>query len=790
MLGRIEIFIRGIQRKFNRSNFLVNFFGLSSQTKYRQGKGLVLIQIDALPKIELENALSTGRMKFLKKLLDQGYRPYTLYTGMPCSTASVQAELFYGVKSAVPAFGFFDYETNRPLVMFNPQDAGEIERRLEKQGKGLFAEGSAYSNIYTGGAKESHFCISNLDAAGILKNRYPLGFIVLALLHMFSLIRTAFLMIFELYLAIIDFVSGIIDGKDFRKELKFIPSRVAICIVLRELITIGTQIDIARGLPIIHLNLVGYHEQSHRRGPNSGFARWTLKGIDSSIKRIWKAAHRSNLRDYEVWIYSDHGQMDTIPYEKAFGKIVQKSVEEVFAQTDELIHFHSYEKVGFLARAGMQRNKFTSKVFTPIAVDETIRPLLIALGPIGHIYLDKKATLEEKQIIAQKLVQHAHIPIVIIPCIDQKAQVWTDKENYYIPEDAKKLIDPDLPYYDEMVQDFLTSCCRLDVGDLLIYGWDENKNVYYSFANENGSHGGLRGIETEAFAYLPHSTNIKGLEKGYIRPLDLRETALELLHKDYRQKPYRSAISKDTLRIMTYNVHGCVGVDGALSPARIAKVISQYEPDIVALQELDVGRSRSGKEDQAKIIAHILNMEHQFNPTVKLEEEAFGDAVLSIYPMQLIKANPLSIKPRFSFLEPRGALWIRINFQKTPIQFINTHLGLNGPERIMHTEELMGENWLGSNACTNPVIMCGDFNALPGSQIFKTIGKRLRSAQSQSGLNKHKSTWFGRWPMLCIDHILVSPEFEIVKIEVGDSYLARLASDHRPLIADIKIKKI
>jgi endonuclease/exonuclease/phosphatase family metal-dependent hydrolase len=70
------------------------------------------------------------------------------------------------------------------------------------------------------------------------------------------------------------------------------------------------------------------------------------------------------------------------------------------------------------------------------------------------------------------------------------------------------------------------------------------------------------------------------------------------------------------------------------------------------------------------------------------------------------------------------------------------------------------------------------------------LKKRLYSAQSQAGLKKHKGTWFGRWPIICLDHILVSPELEVVKIEVADSYLARIASDHRPLIADIRIKKL
>jgi hypothetical protein len=83
--------------------------------------------------------------------------------------------------------------------------------------------------------------------------------------------------------AIQDFVRGLFAGYDFVKEPKFVPTRVAICILLRELITIGATIDVARGLPVIHLDLPGYDEQAHRRGPFPLFAHWALKGIDDAI---------------------------------------------------------------------------------------------------------------------------------------------------------------------------------------------------------------------------------------------------------------------------------------------------------------------------------------------------------------------------------------------------------------------------------------------------------------------------------------------------------------------------
>src|SRR5690606_25923797 len=89
-------------------------------------------------------------------------------------------------------------------------------------------------------------------------------------------------------LAIVDFFRGVIRGSELWPELKFIPSRVVVSIVLRELAVIGAGMDVTRGLPIVHLNLLGYDEQAHRRGPSSAFAHLALTGIDHGADRANK----------------------------------------------------------------------------------------------------------------------------------------------------------------------------------------------------------------------------------------------------------------------------------------------------------------------------------------------------------------------------------------------------------------------------------------------------------------------------------------------------------------------
>ena len=82
-------------------------------------------------------------------------------------------------------------------------------------------------------------------------------------------------------------------------------------------------------------------------------------------------------------------------------------------------------------------------------------------------------------------------------------------------------------------------------------------------------------------------------------------------------------------RLLTYNVHRCVGTDRRLDVDRIVAVIGEHEPDIVCLQELDVGRARTGLVDQARTIADKLAMTSRFHPAMRVEAELYGDAIMT-----------------------------------------------------------------------------------------------------------------------------------------------------------------
>lgn len=241
------------------------------------------------------------------------------------------------------------------------------------------------------------------------------------------------------------------------------------------------------------------------------------------------------------------------------------------------------------------------------------------------------------------------------------------------------------------------------------------------------------------------------------------------------------------IRIMTYNVHSCCGRDRKASPAAIADIIAAIGADIAALQEVDVGLSRTGFIDQAQAIAGQLEMSCCFSPSWWLEEGQYGNAILSKYPLSLRKAEGLPTLERTADIEPRGAIWAETEIGKGKAQVFNTHLGLRKKERGLQINRLVGPEWLGHSDCRQPIIFCGDLNALPNSSVVKRLRERFMDTQLFDKKNRPKKTYPSLYPLMRLDYIFVSHDIEVRKVSVPRSPSAVRASDHLPLVVDVAL---
>lgn len=251
------------------------------------------------------------------------------------------------------------------------------------------------------------------------------------------------------------------------------------------------------------------------------------------------------------------------------------------------------------------------------------------------------------------------------------------------------------------------------------------------------------------------------------------------------------------LRVMTYNVHSCRGMDARVLPERIARVIEQFNPDLVALQELDVNRRWSRRIDQPLVIAQQLRMQCHFQPAIAVEGERYGIAILSRYPFEIKKAVDLPSYPKHTlgknmpilkyFFEPRHAIWTSVTINGREVYFVNTHLSLRSAERLEQVKCILGHEWLNVDSHKVPTILCGDFNEGPrslGHQLFRASFGEVKAAMSHKS---SKKTLFSLLPFLEADHIFYNGNLSVESVSIPSTPLTRIASDHLPVIADFII---
>jgi endonuclease/exonuclease/phosphatase family metal-dependent hydrolase len=225
-------------------------------------------------------------------------------------------------------------------------------------------------------------------------------------------------------------------------------------------------------------------------------------------------------------------------------------------------------------------------------------------------------------------------------------------------------------------------------------------------------------------------------------------------------------------------------MDRRRSEARIAEVIAESSVDIVGLQELDLGRRRSAGVDQTRIIAEQLGWYGHFHPAMRRSDEHYGNAILSRYQLSLRRAVELPGRPPFFCRENRAAIEVEIGTNLGKVHIINTHLGLGWRERVLQAQLFTSAEWRAAIASDIPLILLGDFNSLRGSGPYRTLTRCLRDVRELVEATGPIRTFPTRFPLLAVDHIFVNGAVQPLSITVHRSPLARIASDHFPLVSE------
>ena len=233
-----------------------------------------------------------------------------------------------------------------------------------------------------------------------------------------------------------------------------------------------------------------------------------------------------------------------------------------------------------------------------------------------------------------------------------------------------------------------------------------------------------------------------------------------------------------SVRIATYNIHTCVGVDRRYDPGRIATVLREIDADIACLQEVAARRGSGRHHDQWAYLGEVTGRRVITGMGIRERLGRFGNAILTRFPVLTARAIDLSV----SGYEPRGAIDADLLIDERVLRVIATHFGLHAVERRLQANRLMavlGEPLAADRRVTNAVLLMGDLNEWRGrSGAIRLLDRRL----GPSAAARTFPSWL---PVLALDRIYAEGPAVLRDLYVYRSPLARLASDHLPLVGSL-----
>ena len=228
-----------------------------------------------------------------------------------------------------------------------------------------------------------------------------------------------------------------------------------------------------------------------------------------------------------------------------------------------------------------------------------------------------------------------------------------------------------------------------------------------------------------------------------------------------------------TVRVLTWNIHGSFGRNPRFDLTRVVELIDRWDPQIVALQEVDSRRDREAGINPFEFLQRELGEHGIGAKSITTDDGDYGQMLISRWPMTDTVVHDLSYPER----EPRRAIASRIETPHGPLRIVATHLGLSVHERRAQTEKLI------AIAGDEPVtIMMGDFND------WFWVGSVRKALSRELPGRTHFRTFPSICPLLRLDRIYCRPRGAFVDCYTDLS--ARAVSDHLPVIADISLNGV
>jgi endonuclease/exonuclease/phosphatase family metal-dependent hydrolase len=228
------------------------------------------------------------------------------------------------------------------------------------------------------------------------------------------------------------------------------------------------------------------------------------------------------------------------------------------------------------------------------------------------------------------------------------------------------------------------------------------------------------------------------------------------------------------LRLASYNVHGCVGTDGAMDAARVARAIGDLSADAVGLQEVPFERTAEGGFSPLALLDGLPGYRAVCAPIERRDGVWHGNVLLTSASVERARSICLSVNRR----EPRTALEVEISASGRRCRVITTHLGLRPVERRYQVRALLRHLACDPQLLT---ILLGDFNE------WFLHGRPLRWLEKYFGRGRALATYPSRWPLFALDRVWVHPSAQLLDYRVADGAMFRVASDHLPIVVEVAL---
>jgi hypothetical protein len=479
-------------------------------------------------------------MPHLKRSLESTHRIARWRCGVPSDTAAIQCSMFYGSKRDVPGFYWYDRSKQRPVICSWPLDMAGVEASNSGGTSGLLRHGSVYMGMAAGGAQRAVFTTSALGRTRFPPRLTGIDVFLLLVLNPWRLARAGALTIAEVVIELYEQAVARLKRQYVAPEGIFPLTRAFTHVLFRELTTLGIRLDIFRGVPAVYANYIGYDEVAHHLGPRSTPAYRALRALDRQIRDVARAIDTIALRPYDLFIMSDHGMTESLPFHHLYGQTLGQFIAShgVDPPTASELDTRPYKDLATLQQieelsAGVGPRTSSA---TGFMVDRAMRlAMRIGTGPLqaglaekvdspvmaiyssalANVYftdLPDRASLRDIQARApgllDALVNHPGIGLVVVRegaqtvALHREGAVTLDGAG---PDDIAFLGIHDDP---ALVHEQLIHFANMpSAGDLLVFGAYDGTSVV-NFEDHCGAHGGLGGVQMFPFMISPADVDL------------------------------------------------------------------------------------------------------------------------------------------------------------------------------------------------------------------------------------------------------------------------------------------